>query len=303
MPTEEERIAADEARIAVLAGAATEQEAPAETGDDTTDEDQVAASGADGEDEPQAAAADSEDQNGADGGTEDEPAPPAAAPAPRGSRTLEGRISKLAADKRALQAEVARLKAAGTPAAADQDQETAPPADGTAPQRSSFATQDEFDAAVDAAAAARIARQEFNRQCNEVEDKGSKLGARWDAAKRNLALLDDNGVIPYALLSVALETEDPSNVLLQLGEDPDRAQELLDMTPTRRAMEISKMSSQKAPTPPPASRAPPPVDPIRGRGAGGSESGPSDKDDDEAWLKKRNEQLLAKRRAEAARHA
>jgi hypothetical protein len=78
------------------------------------------------------------------------------------------------------------------------------------PQRSDFKTKVEFDAAVEAAAEARLAQREFNAACNAVEAKGSAaFKDKWARAKADLASLDDNGRIPMDLLSVALETDNP----------------------------------------------------------------------------------------------
>lgn len=227
--------------------------------------------------------------------------PPAAEdpPQPRGKRTLEARIGELSADKRRLAAENARLQAAlsarGTPPA---------PAEGEEPaQQPQFSSQEEFERAVQEEARRRTEVEAFNSRCNAVEDAGVALGAeRWSAAKRSLGLLDDNGRIPYELLSVALETDHPEQVLLTLGEDPDRAAELLRMTPTKRALEIAKMSDKtpaSKPTPPPRSSAPEPIEPIQGRGAAPDRSAPTDADDDATWLRKRNQQILQRQVAQA----
>ena len=246
----------------------------------------------------------------AEGDPPADPPAPETPPAPRGSRTFEARIGELSADKRRLREENARLQAelertrrADPPAEGDPP----PAADPPAPERHNFSSQEEFQRAVREEAARQAEVNAFNTRCNAVEDAGVALGEdRWKAAKRNLALLDDEGRIPFELLSVALETEKPEQVLLTLGEDPDRAAELLKMTPTKRALEIAKMTTPKAapePTPPPRSEAPDPVEPIRGRGAAPDRDAPSDQDDDATWLKKRNADLQRKaiKRAELER--
>lgn len=240
----------------------------------------------------------------------DPPADPQDPPAPdRGSRTLAQRIGNLARDKRTLterlalaEAEVARLRTpapGGTPPGDPPADPQDPPAPD--PQRHQFRTREEFNAAVEAEAQRRADLAEWTRKCNAVEDVGVKLGQRWHAAKANLALLDDNGVIPFAILSVALETDAPDQVLLTLGEDPDRAAELLAMSPVKRALEIAKMAGTPAPKIPARSAAPPPVDPLQGRGAPAAAAAPTDRDTDNEWLRKRNQELDNKRIAEAAR--
>lgn len=250
----------------------------------------------------------------AEGDPPADPPAPETPPAPRGSRTFEARIGELSADKRRLREENARLQAElertrrSAPPAGDPPASGDPPAaDPPAPERHNFSSQEEFQRAVREEAARQAEVNAFNTRCNAVEDAGVAIGEdRWKAAKRNLALLDDEGRIPFELLSVALETEKPEQVLLTLGEDPDRAAELLRMTPTKRALEIAKMTTPKAApalTPPPRSEAPDPVEPIRGRGAAPDRDAPSDQDDDATWLRKRNADLQRKaiKRAELER--
>lgn len=305
MDPEEQRIAAEEERLRALAGGGGEP--PAE-GDDEMSTSTVPTDDTTPTDDDIRAA------NEAGGGTPngdppvDEPADPpvddedpaTAAPAPvRGQSAFERRISQLAAKNRAKDAEIAardaeilRLQAGGDPPAND-DGALSP----TTPQ-----TRAQFDAAVRAESTRLAAVAAFNEKCNAVEEKGAKLGARWVAAKNNLALLDDNGSIPMDLLAPALETENPHRIIMMLGEDPDRAAELLAMNPNKRAVEIAKMDLTEGRTPPPPPRrsaAPPPPDPIRGRTPVGSASAtPSDKDSDAEWLRKRNLQLAAKKAAQ-----
>lgn len=310
MPTEEERIAADEARIAALAGGGPD-DAPGDDNDETmasstvpTDDEDAAPT-----DEEIRAANDAGDVDpDAEPGEPDpdaEPEPDAGAAAAPGASTFQRRISQLAGDKRTLkqqladaQAELDRLRAGQT---AEPPASPEPGAD--APQRRNFSTQAEFDAAVAAEASRRAAVTAFNNRCNDVEVRGAKaFGAAWNAAKQALSLLDDDGTIPTDLLLPALETENPHRVILALGQDPDMAARLMAMNPIKRAIEIARMDLPTAPTPPRRSSAPPPVDPIRGRAATQTSAShlPSDKDSDADWLRKRNAQVAAR---EAARPA
>jgi hypothetical protein len=156
------------------------------------------------------------------------------------------------------------------------------------PQRSDFKSKAEFDTAVEAAAerkaAERVAMQEFNSACNKVEAAGTKVfGDKWAKAKAELAMLDDHGRIPMDILSVALETDDPARVLFVLGNDIEKATELMGMTPIKRAIAMDKIASQKAPERA-ASKTPAPIEPLGGRGA--RDDRPSDRDSDEEWNRK-----------------
>lgn len=214
----------------------------------------------------------------------------------KANKALGKRISALSKDKRELHAKL-QENIREVPKADDDAGD-----DGEdAPQRADFKTRAEFEAAVEAAAerkaAERLAVQEFNKACNAVEAAGSKaFGDKWARAKAELAMLDDHGRIPMDILSVALETENPARVLFVLGNDIEKATELMGMTPIKRAIAMDKIASQK-PAAPSASKAPPPVEPLGGRGGGNDR--PSDRDSDEEWNRKeeaRERRLMEERR-------
>lgn len=214
----------------------------------------------------------------------------------KANKALGKRISALSKDKRELHAKL-QENIREVPKAEDD----AGGEGEDAPQRSDFKTRAEFEAAVEAAAerkaAERLAVQEFNKACNAVEAAGSKaFGDKWARAKAELAMLDDHGRIPMDILSVALETENPARVLFVLGNDIEKATELMGMTPIKRAIAMDKIASQK-PAAPSASKAPPPVEPLGGRGGGNDR--PSDRDSDEEWNRK--EEARERRLAEERR--
>jgi hypothetical protein len=210
-------------------------------------------------------------------------------------KALTGRLAATAADKRRLNEQ---LQATIKPVAA----EPVAGEEGEQPQRTDFKTKAEFDTAVAVEATRvadlRVSQQTFNAKCNDVEDKGSKaFGAKWTAAKAQLGLLDDDNRIPIDLLSTALETDNPAKVLFELGSDIEKATEFMAMTPLRRAIAMAKIADAKAPERQ-QSKAPPPVDPLGGRGAGNDR--PTDRDSDEEWNRKEEarERNLAKQRRE-----
>jgi hypothetical protein len=207
---------------------------------------------------------------------------------------LTRRVGTLSAEKRDISKKLQETIAA-VPA---RPAET-PEAEGDQPQRTDFKTQAEFDAAVKAEAV-RVATQQravetWNAKCNDVEDKGSKaFGTKWAEAKANLAILDDEGRIPMDLLSTALETDNPAQVLFELGADLDKATELMAMTPLKRAIAMDRLA-QKKPPERQRSQAPAPIDPITGRG-GGNDS-PTDRDSDAEWHRKEGLREAARRKA------
>ncbi len=130
-----------------------------------------------------------------------------------------------------------------------------------------------------------------------MEAAGAKaFGDKWGKAKADLAMLDDAGRIPMDILSVALETDDPARVLFVLGNDIEKATELMSMTPIKRAIAMDKIASAPQAAPVVLSKTPAPVDPIGGKGGGDDK--PSDRDSDEEWTRKEaiREREMAKRR-------
>jgi hypothetical protein len=119
------------------------------------------------------------------------------------------------------------------------------------------------------------------------------LRDKWAAAKANLGVLDDHGQIPTDLLTTALETDNPAQVLFQLGNNLDRAAELMAMTPAKRAIAMDRMAQAKPPERQ-RSNAPPPIDPINGRGGGND--APSDRDSDAEWHRKEGLREAARRK-------
>ena len=247
--------------------------------------------------------ADPEPEKAAEGDADDDaPKTPeelaaALAQSQKALKAISSRLAAKAADNRRLNEELSKtIKPVpdADPAAAD--------AEGEQPVRADFKTKAEFDAAVQAEAERvanlRLAQQSFNAKCNDVEDKGSKtFGAKWQNAKAQLAILDDEGRIPLDLLTTALETDDPAKVLFELGNDIDKATQFMAMTPLRRAIAMAKIADTKAPVRQ-QSKAPPPVDPIGGKGSG--DEGPSDRDSDEEWNRKeaiRERRIAEQRRA------
>lgn len=163
-----------------------------------------------------------------------------------------------------------------------------------------YGSKEEFEAAVRAETEKRIdtgvqqeRNQRFIEACNTVFETGKKaFSDSWDAAVGNLGAIGaigDNGV-GREVLDAILESDEPDFVIYELGRDMNRAQQLLAMTPSRRAMEIGKIAAAKANAPKPRpSNAPRPVEPVEGTVRVSDE--PQDSDDDQTWFKKREAQL------------
>lgn len=200
-----------------------------------------------------------------------------------------------------LEAELAELRkqaqTKGNAATTDADVQAASDNAPTGGYRS----QADFDAAVQAEAnrraqdiAARQAQADFDAKCNTTYEKGTaEYGENFATAVQNLQQV---GVMTPDMLNMVLEADAPEAVLFALGEDPDKAAQIMAMTPAKRAIAIAKLDVQAATpqkkAPEPISNAPRPVTPVSGTAR--PSGNPRDDDDDATWFRKRNAEIAAR---------
>lgn len=133
--------------------------------------------------------------------------------------------------------------------------------------------------------AGRIAAtNEFNANCNGIFEQGNKAFPDFEASLGNFRLL---GGLPPSLVEAAIEAGEPAKVLYELGKNPDEAARILALSPTRMAVAVAKIAAKPA-SPPPVSKAPPPIKSIVGSGR--VETDP-DKMSTAEWTKWREGQL------------
>lgn len=126
-----------------------------------------------------------------------------------------------------------------------------------------------------------IAQQnDFDRRCNDVAASGRKAFSDFDDRVGNMQHLYTPGnpaeeAAYVMLLQAALETDDPSRVMYELGGNMDLAEGLMKMSPVKMGMEMAKLASkQSAPEP---SAAPRPIVPIGQKGSANEQIDPGDK--------------------------
>lgn len=143
------------------------------------------------------------------------------------------------------------------------------PAEGTAPEarpaeRAVAQHKQMSDAEIDVLAnqrAEQISRQRsFDKACNDVAAAGKEEYEDFDKALRNFQML---GGIPTPLLEVITEMPNAHKVLYNLGKDPDLAERVVKMSPTKQALELARLEqSLSKPVNKEVSKAPAPVKPI-----------------------------------------
>lgn len=165
-------------------------------------------------------------------------------------------------------------------------------------------SQAEIDRQIETRAFALAQQQEFNRRCNEVADAGRTQFADFDVRVGKLVgLVDGNDAQAVAnynqFLSAALETGEASRLIHTLGGDLDEASRILSLSPIRMAVELTKMAGRP---PTEVTGAPRPLNPIASQGVNNRATfGPDDPSSDnlttEEWMRRRNEQINARRNA------
>jgi len=103
----------------------------------------------------------------------------------------------------------------------------------------------------------------FNEECERVYDAGRDAYPDFERVLGNFTPL--GGLTP-AFAEAAIATGAGHAVLYELGKDPDRAMRIMRMnSPIKMAVELSKVAAQvTAPKPLAVSKAPPPIDTVRG---------------------------------------
>jgi hypothetical protein len=127
-------------------------------------------------------------------------------------------------------------------------------------------TQDD----IDKRAAELVAVRTFNQKCDEAFDAGAKAHPDFAAAIKNLNMAGVIRADNIEFLQAALDTDAPDQVLYALGNDPDEALRIANLSVGRRAIEMNKIAERLSkPAASPARKAPPPIAPIEGAGAPG----------------------------------
>lgn len=196
------------------------------------------------------------------------------------------RIAQLTARLKESQAKVAQLG-------------EAKPAEGEAP--AGRLTEAEVEARAEAKAQALAAQRKFNDDCNAAAEAGRTAYGREafndSISKLTSSLVDTSDTASVQayneLLLAALETGEAPRLLYELGQNLDEAERILSLSPTRRAVELTKLALRE---PEKISQAPKPINPIGNRGASHSHIEPDDVERGDRlstaeWMKRRNEQV------------
>lgn len=238
-----------------------------------------------------------------------EPGPAPADEPPKKKPWWETRLSEVSAKKneyesrnRALEEQNAALIAAlasakgDTPPASPHSQPQPPAAQPQAPDARQPLQQQDIDKMVQQRAAEIARVQQFNEACNRSYNAGKSEFSDFDEAVRNLGMvgaLGENG--NPAFLEIVTEMPEGHKVLHHLGKNLDDAARLVNLPPTKLAVELARLEStlNQPATPKPISNAPAPVRTIDGKGKAEARL-----DDDklpiDKWMELRRQQKAAR---------
>jgi hypothetical protein len=171
---------------------------------------------------------------------------------------------------------------------------------GNQPQRQEYRTQAEFEAAVQRESQSRVMQEQFVANNRAAEEIGKKVyGAEWDKALANLQTIGGaDGAFDVDTMLVIHGTDNPAKVLYELGRDPNKYHEIMDLPPHKRFARLGLLAAAPEPRKK-VSEAPPPVDSIGGRSSGNTNELRDDLSDDE-WYRRFNAREAEKRQRRMA---
>lgn len=155
----------------------------------------------------------------------------------------------------------------------------------------------DVDKLAEAKAAELVAAREFNNACNAIAAKGKAEFKDFDASLKNFDIL---GGLQPSTVQLAMEADNPHEVLYALSKDLEKAAEILSLPPLKQVKEILKFEAGLAKKGKPTaqvSSAPAPIEPKLGGGSRASTEVNlyDDNTDTKAWIEARNKQVQAQR--------
>lgn len=135
------------------------------------------------------------------------------------------------------------------------------------------------------------AQQSFNQKCNATAEAGKDKYNDFDDA---IAILGQVGLSSPQFLDIATDLPNSHEILYHLGKNPDEAERLLNLTPTKQAMELARLEAKLsvAPVQKQISKVAAPIKPLGGNTAG-THIGDAIPDDDDEYSKWRAKQSWA----------
>lgn len=176
-------------------------------------------------------------------------------------KRMERRIGRLTADKYTAQAEVRQLR----------DQLSRLEQSQASTQETQQVKPEDIDRIASERAQELRRHEDTTKRSNEAFKEGVK--AFGEAFKESVsvvieeagALINERG-LPTALGEAVLDADKPAQLLHYLGQNPDIAAELEGLSPARLGRRIAQIEAQMKPAEPQRSKAPAPLQAVKGSG-------------------------------------
>lgn len=166
-------------------------------------------------------------------------------------------ISREAAEKREAKREADSLRSQNAMLLQELANKT-PNSDGT---KSSTVAQAEIDKLANDRATQIATEREFTKACNKIADDGKD---EFDDFDESVGTLQQVGGNYQTLLQITTELDDAHRILYHLGKNPEEAERLLSLPPTKMAIAVAKFESKLSKSAEKTiSNAPDPITPIR----------------------------------------
>lgn len=165
-------------------------------------------------------------------------------------------------------------------------------------------TKAEAEALAEKIASNTVARNEFIKETNKLADAAEKLEK--GTIDRLNEVGENVGPLPPVMIGILSDLDHGANLLAKLSSDEDEYERIINLSPAKMAVELSKLDikigieiAEKSKTPPKKiSKTPAPNEPLGGNATPSSEiTAADDKLDEAAWIKKREKQLADRRAA------
>lgn len=226
---EEDRAAAAAAKEKPEAGAEAEEEEDNPLADEKGEKGEGDSEGTEGDD---------------DAGGESKEAKPKVPWYKREIAKLKGKLNLSVAENQSLKSAMAQQKKVDDAAAEEETEEL--DADGKPKPKPAKAkpaatglSEEDVERRANEKAAATVAQNEFNKQCNTAFDNGEGEFKDWDEAVENLKEVGALDNIPF--LQAVLESEFPHRVLHELAQDQDEAARISSLPPIKMAVAVAKL--------------------------------------------------------------
>jgi hypothetical protein len=115
---------------------------------------------------------------------------------------------------------------------------------------------------IEKAAEQLVKQREFDSACNKVFEAGKSEFSDFEDSLKTFSML---GGAPRDFLETLTALDNGHKVLRHLGNNPELAEKLLNLSPVKQAVELAKLDNSLASQVKTQTKAPPPINPLGGK--------------------------------------